>query len=1120
MSTQTRTNGFTAWVNVRLFEVNGQVNNVLCDLFQGKNMKLLLESFTGKSLKRFDSLDELTQQQIITRVEWFVREMRNNDVIPKSSTINCKSIALQSPKHVLNILWKLVSHDLLFTWKRSSKLMHIDDQVVCSVPFKWTPQIHPSVKEEPKGRSVSSLLSSSDALTNRTQQLSLEDEDSSQDATEWKAFQGHVPSYRKKFSKGDQASYPSPDQCALQIVNAFLKEASKGTISEISSLEDLVHSSVICSLVNYFLPHTFAIQVILDDRWFVNVALKTLEKLLFITSPFSCDDLLQGDLQAVCAYVCFICMAGLKYKQSRSVVNYNKQLSFRIEVAMSQLKIFSSEKLELNQFTEKNDLQQKVIEMKNELQRLRKSYDLERCKKWVKHARKVQRTTKDIIQKKVKDRFHIVVVPRALTITDLCVELGINLQLTQGLGYCHLQHKQMLIPDCRIVLQMKKTQQFLEDFSGRQTKSGIRKLLHLPLLESIEVNPEHYPDYELFLETKSKNKTLKANSLFLYQVFSGHTSQWLKILHQTINENDYCGTENLLSFVKETCPHVINSVEISSGSVALHLACQNGFFDIVLLLLENGACVNKRDGNNQQPLHYALRGQHRNICQLLIEWGFRVWKQKNIQLSSTSKYNLKEFCKEYSEKWQTAESKIPKGDTELLKKIVEDHEMGKSNMASLKSRCIDGSTLLHVAAYFGEDKCAETLLKLQVDTDVLDYKGATPLQRSRDAKTMQMLLHYGADLNWRDADGNTALHMVCYGEPGQSTSMDCLQLLYNSSVGYRVADVRILSSCKERTVEDAKFRKPNVRQFIPTGFFQTLEVVSLYRQRSVFLLLNFYRNLGHKASTRKYNKKGLLAIHCAAMQGRKDALQALIESYPQMREFLSDHHTKRDTPSLPYLALANGHLESAKWLISNEFNFTAGEDVDLLFYIISNMDKNSRTILNSMSCIQKYHFRLSERNVHSINFLISQGLNVNIHDKNGDSPLHFAALHTENYEILKLLLSCNAEVNALNKDFITPLYNAIISSNFHGAKLLIDYGANLDYQDKSGLTAFDHIKNIDDWISCGIFSDDINELLRAYDLQQSIQLVRNVADRIKNRKERTTDCESIDSETAIIHSKF
>ncbi|XP_075061419.1 uncharacterized protein LOC142150074 [Mixophyes fleayi] len=596
--------------------------------------------------------------------------------------------------------------------------------------------------------------------------------------------------------------------------------------------------------------------------------------------------------------------------------------------------------------------------------------------------------------------------------------LGINLQLTQGSGFYHLWHKQTLTSDCRAVLQKKDTQQFIDDFSGSHIKTSTRKLLNLPLLEVTEVNPDNYTDYKLFLESKSKNKMLKANSLFLYQVFPGNTSQWLKILHQAINKKEYCRIESLVCFFMETCPRLINLEEMSSGYRALHLACQNGFFATVLLLLENGASVNKLDGNNHTPLHYALVGQHRDVCQLLIEWGCRV-RDHNISghtFPANLSQDLKEFCKGYSEMWQTAIPKILEGNINLLKKIIADHKKGKKVMASLRSRCVDGSTLLHVAAYFGDPQLVESLLMLQVEVDILDYKGATPLQRSRDVKTIQLLLSYGADIHWKDYDGNTALHMVCYEEPGKPTNTDCLQLL-----------------------------------------------------------------LSEGASTRKCNKKGLLPIHCATIQGRTDVVQTMVEPGTRERELINEHMMQKDTPSLPYLALANDHVECAKWLISNKFNFSDGEDVELLFDIACNKDEK-------------------ENKVHKLSFLITTGLNVNICDEKGNSALHLAALHIENYEILKLLLSSGAKVDTLNNDCITPLFNAVIASNFHGARLLIDYGANLKHQDNKGLTAFDYIKNVDDWIACESFSDEINELLKAYDLRQSIHLVRRVADQIKMRR--------------------
>ncbi|XP_040200122.1 serine/threonine-protein phosphatase 6 regulatory ankyrin repeat subunit B-like [Rana temporaria] len=363
--------------------------------------------------------------------------------------------------------------------------------------------------------------------------------------------------------------------------------------------------------------------------------------------------------------------------------------------------------------------------------------------------------------------------------------------------------------------------------------------------------------------------------------------------------------------------------------------------------------------------------------------------------------------------WQTSAQKILEGHSECLKKLIEDHEKRHTVISSLRSRCIDGSTLLHVAAYFGEHQHIETLLQLQVDVDILDYKGATPLQRSRDEKTMQLLLKYGAEVNWRDDDGNTALHMVCYGETGKPTRMDCLGLLFSQG-----------------------------------------------------------------GSTRKCNKKGLLPVHCAAIQGRHNAIQAVFESGIKETEFINKHSYERDTPSLPYLALSNGHLECTKWLISNGFLLKDREDIELLLDMVCNKDDK-------------------KNNLESVEYLLSNGLDVNICDKRGDSVLHLAALQIKSYEIMKLLLSFGAQVNLTNHDGITPLFNTVFASNFHGARLLIDCGASLKHQDNEDQTAFDHVKNTEDWIECGIFSNEINDLLRAYDLRKSVQLVRQVANKVK-----------------------
>lgn len=67
------------------------------------------------------------------------------------------------------------------------------------------------------------------------------------------------------------------------------------------------------------------------------------------------------------------------------------------------------------------------------------------------------------------------------------------------------------------------------------------------------------------------------------------------------------------------------------------------------------------------------------------------------------------------------------------------------------------------------------------------------------------------------------------------------------------------------------------------------------------------------ASTGKCNQKGLLPVHCASLQGRQDAIQAILQSGIKEIESINKHTLEWGTPSLPYLALANGHLECTKW---------------------------------------------------------------------------------------------------------------------------------------------------------------------------------------------------------------
>ncbi|KAI0445831.1 ankyrin repeat-containing domain protein [Xylaria telfairii] len=80
--------------------------------------------------------------------------------------------------------------------------------------------------------------------------------------------------------------------------------------------------------------------------------------------------------------------------------------------------------------------------------------------------------------------------------------------------------------------------------------------------------------------------------------------------------------------------------------------------------------------------------------------------------------------------------------------------------------------------------------------------------------------------------------------------------------------------------------------------------------------------------------------------------------------------------------------------------------------------------------------------------LLDRGVEVNIKDERGKTPLFFAA----SPEIAKLLLSNGAEVNARDKYSVTPLFSADLYEFPETMKVLLDRGAEVNARDENGET--------------------------------------------------------------------
>ena len=131
--------------------------------------------------------------------------------------------------------------------------------------------------------------------------------------------------------------------------------------------------------------------------------------------------------------------------------------------------------------------------------------------------------------------------------------------------------------------------------------------------------------------------------------------------------------------------------------------------------------------------------------------------------------------------------------------------------------------------------------------------------------------------------------------------------------------------------------------------------------------------------------------------------------------------------------------------------------------------KFKREELNSKS---KYgysllHMAIAGHNWDTVNFLLDEGIDINLKDKKGNTALHYMVDHMEfNYEegikVIKRLLDMEADVNEPDKNGTTPLMEATAKTaqkeGFESWKLFLQYNPDIYKENKDGRSCYSMAK--------------------------------------------------------------
>lgn len=381
MSLRTRINGFTAWVNLRLSATGHFMHNVLIDLLKGYNMKVLLESMTGRPFEKLQSFEGLTQQQKTTRVEWIVKELKSTQIIPKNTFVDSRMFAMRSAEQVFDLLWCLVCHDIWYVWERSEFLQKESGAILVSKPFSWTPP--PPPPKTPTHKIEKDMLLGFGSRSLRRTPVDSPEPPPSPTITE-----KSDDMIKRRRSK----NFPSPEYCILDMVNAHLRMSREGRklTRGIMSLDDLTDSRVLCALVNTFVPETFTTEILLNDRWTINLALQTANEMFKSSNPFDSQDLVEGDVMSVCAYFAFFFMSGYKFRQSKAMLKRLDELNVLKIGVKDEIEQFPEFVTNMKDLKRKKELENLIVDYEEEIEMIEQNYDVTKCAAWIKEVADIQ----------------------------------------------------------------------------------------------------------------------------------------------------------------------------------------------------------------------------------------------------------------------------------------------------------------------------------------------------------------------------------------------------------------------------------------------------------------------------------------------------------------------------------------------------------------------------------------------------------------------------------------------------------------------------------------------------------------------------------------------------------
>nr|XP_015913874.2 uncharacterized protein LOC107444287 [Parasteatoda tepidariorum] len=469
---------------------------------------------------------------------------------------------------------------------------------------------------------------------------------------------------------------------------------------------------------------------------------------------------------------------------------------------------------------------------------------------------------------------------------------------------------------------------------------------------------------------------------------------------------------------KDAVSYIIEDLEISVdekfnyNQTALHIAAENGFFDVVEILLHHKATINVGQFH-ETPLYKAVINDKAKTADLLLQ---NVQDINSIRhatgktlLHVAADLGLKNMVEYLLSKGADVNSVSDIRVTPLHKSAYAGHvdivTLLISNGAIVNAKDSADNIPLHFAAFNGQSSTAEVLLKHGADFNAFNKEKLSPLQRAilnghlnvlksfiehgastedlerrgfpvfkyairhNNLELINILIENGMSINIRDPDGCTPLH----------------QSIKNGSIDISLR----LIECGADINSADKFNLTPLSLSIKLGYFEIVDKL-----------------LSEQANIHSVDYKGQTLLHMCVLNFK--IMDSMGEEY---------------------------FTETYNDLVSNLSRFDIFKKLVERGISIERENIFGRTPLH-LACISGYD--------DIVRYLIPKLVDINVSDKMGYTPLHHA-VKNNNLKVIDMLLAskeCRLDFRTFKNE--TALCLAATNNYTESTRLLIKYGADVN----------------------------------------------------------------------------